>query len=370
MKCVCVRVFVVLFCSRRGDRKRLFGVPGAAGGGGGGGQSYSHHHSGDSDRRRGQLTGADFAAVDRNKRRRHQDASPPPLAQPTPSKRRYQQQHSQPHQPGNSHSNSNTSETTGSATKSVFSRLSGPPSAGRASFHNQHHSQHSNHHHGQRDQQQQQQQHHRKYHGQDDAAAAGDADETVAADDNDDDDNNNTNNGNASDDDFDPDVAHVAPPRPKPRLHSRVIRELPTRQEIVAAQGTDPAARARNRRMFGSLLGTLQKFCQEESRLKPKEDRKAQIEQKLEAQQLQERETMRRERQDLFANRKRQQLEIKQLESKMARMRELAAWEAAKQPLGNFIRTKAKPRLYYLPKVMDARTTERLAESRAELESE
>lgn len=369
MKCVCVRVFVVLFCSRRGDRKRLFGVPGAAGGGGGGGQSYSHHHSGDSDRRRGQLTGADFAAVDRNKRRRHQDASPPPLAQPTPSKRRYQQQHSQPHQPGNSHSNSNTSETTGSATKSVFSRLSGPPSAGRASFHNQHHSQHSNHHHGQRDQQQQQQ-HHRKYHGQDDAAAAGDADETVAADDNDDDDNNNTNNGNASDDDFDPDVAHVAPPRPKPRLHSRVIRELPTRQEIVAAQGTDPAARARNRRMFGSLLGTLQKFCQEESRLKPKEDRKAQIEQKLEAQQLQERETMRRERQDLFANRKRQQLEIKQLESKMARMRELAAWEAAKQPLGNFIRTKAKPRLYYLPKVMDARTTERLAESRAELESE
>lgn len=55
---------------------------------------------------------------------------------------------------------------------------------------------------------------------------------------------------------------------PTPRINSRVIRELPSREEIVEAQGMDSESRARNRRMFGSLLGTLQKFCQEESRLK------------------------------------------------------------------------------------------------------
>lgn len=345
----------------RGDRKRLFGVVTAAAGGGGGGQPYHHHHNADADRRRGhQLTGADFAAVDRNNRRRHQDSSPPP-----PSKRRYQQQQ---HNHQQSNHNTGSSEATGggggiASTKSVFSRLSGPPSVVRASFQNHRHNHHT--HHGREQQQPQQRPHHLLKYEADEASDAADDDNGSAA--------------AASDDDGDDDMfAPAAGGEPQPvavparpqRLHSRVIRELPTRQEIVAAQGTDPAARARNRRMFGSLLGTLQKFCQEESRLKPKEDRKAQIELKLEAQQLQERETMRRERADLFANRKRQLLEIKQLESKMARMRELAAWEAAMRPLGNFIRTKTKPRLYYLPKVLDGRMTERLAESREELESE
>lgn len=117
-------------------------------------------------------------------------------------------------------------------------------------------------------------------------------------------------------------------------------------------------------------MGTLQKFCQEESRLKPKEDRKAQIEKKLEEQQQLEREKMKRERQDLFQNRKRQQVEIKMLETKMTRMKELGTWEEAQKPLLNFIRTKAKPHIYYLPKVLDAKSEKRLEESRASLESE
>ncbi|XP_037038258.1 pinin [Bradysia coprophila] len=154
----------------------------------------------------------------------------------------------------------------------------------------------------------------------------------------------------------------------KPKINSRVIRELPTREEIVNAQGSDAASRARNRRMFGSLLGTLQKFCQEESRLKPKEEKKAQIEKKLEDQQLRERETMKKERQDLFMNRKRQQMEIKMLETKMMRLKELAMWEESKKPLSNFIRTKARPRVYYLPKVLDKKSEKKLAECRSSLD--
>ncbi|KAJ6633209.1 Pinin [Pseudolycoriella hygida] len=154
----------------------------------------------------------------------------------------------------------------------------------------------------------------------------------------------------------------------KPKINSRVIRELPTREEIVNAQGSDAASRARNRRMFGSLLGTLQKFCQEESRLKPKEEKKAQIEKKLEDQQLRERENMKKERQDLFLNRKRQQMEIKMLETKMLRLKELAMWEESKKPLANYIKTKARPRIYYLPKVLDKKSEKKLADSRASLE--
>lgn len=156
----------------------------------------------------------------------------------------------------------------------------------------------------------------------------------------------------------------------KPKLNSRIIRELPTKEEIVEAQGTDPASQARNRRMFGSLLGTLQKFCQEESRLKQKEQKKAQIEKKLEDQQNQEREIMKKERQNLYNNRKRQQLEIKMLENKMNLMKEFGTWEESKKPLMNFIRTKTKPRICYLPKVLDKRTERKLEECKVDVESE
>lgn len=155
----------------------------------------------------------------------------------------------------------------------------------------------------------------------------------------------------------------------KPKLNSRIIRELPTKEEIVEAQGSDPASRARNRRMFGSLLGTLQKFCQEESRLKQKEQKKAQIERKLEEQQNQEREIMKKERQNLYNNRKRQQMEIKMLENKMNLMKEFSTWEETKKPLMNFIRTKTKPRIYYLPKVLDKRTERKLDECKRDIES-
>lgn len=152
-------------------------------------------------------------------------------------------------------------------------------------------------------------------------------------------------------------------------MSSRVIRELPTRQEIVAAQGNDAEARARNKRMFGCLLGTLQKFSQEESRLKPKEEKKAQIEKKLEEQQLLERLNLKKERQNLFSDRKKQQMEIKMIEVKMARLKDQKAWEESKKPLLNFICTNSKPRIYYKPKIMDKKSEKKLVDSRVDLES-
>ncbi|XP_063700631.1 pinin [Culicoides brevitarsis] len=154
----------------------------------------------------------------------------------------------------------------------------------------------------------------------------------------------------------------------KPRVSSRVIKEQPTRDDIVAAQGGDEQTKARHRRIFGSLLGTLQKFCQEESRLKGKEEKKAQIEKKLEEQQKKEREVLRKEKQSLFSDRKRKQLEIRAMEIKMLKMKDLAAWEATKRPLGNFIRTKAKQHLYYLPKVLDKKSQERLKRSKEDID--
>ncbi|XP_032592894.1 pinin isoform X2 [Drosophila grimshawi] len=155
---------------------------------------------------------------------------------------------------------------------------------------------------------------------------------------------------------------------PTPRLNSRVIRELPSREEIVEAQGVDSESRARNRRMFGSLLGTLQKFCQEESRLRKNEDKKAQIEKKLEKQELQEKALVQKERDSLFLDRKRKQLEIRCLEKKMARLKDFKTWESSVICQQNQIRTKTKPYLFYQPRVHTTQTEKLLMKTKCDLE--
>ncbi|KFB46876.1 hypothetical protein ZHAS_00014881 [Anopheles sinensis] len=152
----------------------------------------------------------------------------------------------------------------------------------------------------------------------------------------------------------------------KPRIFSRVIKEQPSKEDIVAAQGTDERSRARNRRIFGSLLGTLQKFSQEESKLKSKEEKKALIERKVEEQEKKEREHMRKEKQCLFIDRKRQQLEIRALEAKMAKLKDLETWEKSKRPLRNFIKTKSNPPIFFLPKRMNAAMQKKLEECQQE----
>lgn len=147
-----------------------------------------------------------------------------------------------------------------------------------------------------------------------------------------------------------------------PRLSSTVTRELPTRQEILAAQCTDSESRARNRRMFGSLLGTLHKFSQEESRLREKEERKAQIVKKVEEQEMQVREALRREREELFHNKKQKQIDIKKLELKISRINDFELWNASVTKTKQFIKTKTLPSIYYRPKVHTKHTTALLAE--------
>ncbi|BFF91723.1 pinin [Drosophila madeirensis] len=152
------------------------------------------------------------------------------------------------------------------------------------------------------------------------------------------------------------------------RINSRVIRELPSRKEVVEAQGTDSESIARNRRMFGSLIGTLQKFCQEESRLKIKEDKKAEIEKKLERQELQERTMLRKERETLFLNKKRKQFEIRALEYKMARLKDFKSWESNISYQKNQIRTKTKPHLFFRPQIHTPRTEKLLLECKTYVE--
>ncbi|KAK4884364.1 hypothetical protein RN001_000635 [Aquatica leii] len=159
--------------------------------------------------------------------------------------------------------------------------------------------------------------------------------------------------------------------QPQKQLISKVIvtpKEVPSRQDALAAQSTDEKSKARNRRMFGALLGTLQKFQQEETKLKSKEQKRAQVEKKIEEDEIREKAEIKKERQELFFNRKQKQAEIKMIELKMTRMREYAAWEERQKPRSNFILTKTKPHIYYLPRRINEPTKALLEKSKSDVE--
>ncbi|KAG5329648.1 PININ protein, partial [Acromyrmex charruanus] len=159
----------------------------------------------------------------------------------------------------------------------------------------------------------------------------------------------------------------------KPAVSSRVIatpREIPSRQEVIRRERTDERSRQRNKRMFGALLGTLQKFRQEETKLKAKEDKKAEVEARVEEARRREKEELRRERQQLFLSRKRQLAEVRALEAKLARSRQFQDWRNAQLPLALFIKTHAQPSIYYIPKRKHPQTDMLLAQSTKELHEE
>lgn len=138
---------------------------------------------------------------------------------------------------------------------------------------------------------------------------------------------------------------------------SRAETGLQRREQVIAMQSRQHDLE-RNKRMFGSLLGTLQKFKKEENFLKSKEEKKAQIEKKVEEQELQEKIKLKQERDALIESRKRKQFEVKALETKMEKWKDLEIWEESQRCQRNFIKTSTKPEIFWRPKILDDKTSE------------
>lgn len=91
------------------------------------------------------------------------------------------------------------------------------------------------------------------------------------------------------------------------------------------------------------------------------------MEARVEEAKRKEREELKKERQQLFLNRKQQLAQVKALEVKLNRSRQFQDWRSAQIPLLNFIKTKAEPAIYYLPKRSTPESDTLLQESSKEL---
>jgi len=174
---------------------------------------------------------------------------------------------------------------------------------------------------------------------------------------------------NGMDTESDDDEADEDVPAPKHTLQSSVVSKqtiIKSKEDLIKLQnkGGDKSEQ-RNKRMFGMLLGTLQQFknddCvkSESSQAKQRKE----IEKKIEENREEEKSKLKQERIELVRQRRRHESRIRLTEAKIRITEELNSWIVHQNQLRNFIRTKAKPFVYYLPKKMDAESEKLLAES-------
>ena len=168
----------------------------------------------------------------------------------------------------------------------------------------------------------------------------------------------------------------ATPPSSSKALHSSIVptnKIIKTKDDLISLVNRDQQSTGRNRRMFGVLLGTLNKFKAEASAYSEQSVgiKRHEIERRLEEKQTKEREDKQHERTELIASKRGYQQKLKLVNIRLEILQRIAAHEKAHLPLRHFIRTNTKPYLFFLPKgPMDEVLEKKLQESQLALDKE
>ncbi|EEF34425.1 pinn, putative [Ricinus communis] len=131
-----------------------------------------------------------------------------------------------------------------------------------------------------------------------------------------------------------------------------VIEHVPR----VLPKNEDPSLVSRNKRMLGQLLGTLEKFRKEDVKLSGTEafKQRSSALQRAEQRVREESERLRQQEREQIAEKRRRDLTLRARVAAKTEEKKLELlflrWSEHRKKLCNFIRTKAEPPIYYLPK--------------------
>ncbi|KAL1366266.1 hypothetical protein HN51_014109 [Arachis hypogaea] len=140
--------------------------------------------------------------------------------------------------------------------------------------------------------------------------------------------------------------------------NSNMDSDTPAAEPVprVLPKNDDPRLVNRNKRMLGQLLGTLEKFRKEDMKLSGTEAymRRSTSLQRAEQRAREESERLRKEEREQIAEKRRRDLTLRARVAAKTEEKKLELlflkWSEHHKKLGNFIRTKTEPPIYYLPK--------------------
>ncbi|KAJ8767942.1 hypothetical protein K2173_020882 [Erythroxylum novogranatense] len=124
----------------------------------------------------------------------------------------------------------------------------------------------------------------------------------------------------------------------------------------VFPKNEDPSLVSRNKRMLGQLLGTLEKFRKDDMKFSGTEAyiQRSNALQRAEQRAREESERLRQQEREKIAEKRRRDLVLRARVAAKAEEKKLELmflrWTEHHKKLNNFIRTKAEPPIYYLPK--------------------
>ncbi|KAG5229256.1 pinin [Salix suchowensis] len=148
---------------------------------------------------------------------------------------------------------------------------------------------------------------------------------------------------------------------PRRDVNERVVKrvvETPVIEPVprVLPKNQDPSLVSRNKRMLGQLLGTLEKFRKEDMKLSGTEAyiQRSNALQRAEQKAREESERLRQQEREQIAEQRKKDLTLRARIAAKAEEKKLELlflrWSEHHKKLSNFIRTKAEPLIYYLPK--------------------
>eukprot|EP00126_Sphaerothecum_destruens_P004832 Sdes_comp18409_c0_seq1m8252 len=136
----------------------------------------------------------------------------------------------------------------------------------------------------------------------------------------------------------------------------------PEKIEMPKDLNQDPTERAKNKRMFGVLLGTLKKF-QDEDKLKIEaKQRRETIEKKLEEKDNEEKQTMNQLAKELSEARNQLLREIDELKDPHEETTSKQFLADHQNQLKKYIKTQAEPHIFYCPNKLNAKLRRLLEE--------
>lgn len=155
----------------------------------------------------------------------------------------------------------------------------------------------------------------------------------------------------------------------KPTIKSSVVSSampIKNKEDLIKLQNKG-VSQQRNKRIFGHLLGTLSQFKTDDKVRSSTTQaiHRKELEKKIEIQKVEEKKKHSDEKKKLEEEKYKTQKNVEILEAKIRLAQEFEQWKTHQLRYKNFIRTKSRPYIFYLPKILDDKTQKLLAETAA-----